>query len=132
MSKRQDLDIQAMSPTQVRHEVMRLRSKIRWHRDLEENERCWHCDLELYSVLPECTLAGRMRGPVRQLFKRCVGYIFRQQCVRFGCDGRQTTRRVLGHLIAHLLEEMATWLRRHQKRRPVQSLRGHTRARRDT
>lgn len=119
MSRRQDDDLKAMSPAQLRQEVMKLRSAIRWHRDLEENERCWHCDQQLYGrTLPEYTPAGCMHGDARRILRNCIGYVFRQQCVHFGCDGRRNTRRLLGRLLTYLFQEMTLWLRQHQKHSP--------------
>lgn len=93
MARRQDADIKAMTSAELRCEVMRLRHKIRWHRDLNENRRCWHCDLELYSVLPEERPPGRMVGPEEKLLRNCKRYIRRQQCAFRGCAGMVTRRR---------------------------------------
>lgn len=92
MARRQDPDLREMTRTELRREVMRLRKRIRWHRDLNENERCWHCDLELYAVLPEEEMPGRMTGPKPILLLNCGRYIDRQQCVRHGCVGPGTMR----------------------------------------
>jgi hypothetical protein len=63
MTKKQDVDVKAMSAGQLRREVMKLRRKIRWHRDRDENQRCHHCDDELYTVLPEVKPSGQMTEP---------------------------------------------------------------------
>lgn len=85
MSKSQDADVKQMTIGQLRREVMKLRRKIRWHRDLQENARCWHNDLKLYEVLPEQEPAGRMEGDEAALLGNCRRYIRRQQCLKHGC-----------------------------------------------
>jgi len=87
VSRKQDLDVKTLSIGALRREVMKLRSKIRWHRDRNENQRCHHCDLELYSVLPEEKPAGRMTQAEEVILKKCKRYIRRQQCVLHGCTG---------------------------------------------
>ena len=104
-SYRQDQDVKEMSPAQLRREVMKLRRKIRWHRDREENERCWHCDRQLYAALPEEKPAGNMRGDPALLLRNCLSYICRQKCVLFGCNGRLSVRRRLGQLITATIEQ---------------------------
>lgn len=102
-----DFDLRQMTPAALRQEVMRLRHKIRWHRDLEENARCWHCDVELYAVLPEERPAGKMQGEPAGLFRNCVRYICRQQCTTFGCRGSATDRRRLAHIIQSVLMQIS-------------------------
>ena len=103
MTRRQDPDVKTMTPGQLRHEVMKLRRKIRRHRDLDENARCWHCDLELYAVLPEEKPPGRMTGKARERLRDCIGYVCRQQCVDFGCGGKPAARRRLRSMVERAL-----------------------------
>jgi len=85
MTRRQDSDVKEMTQGQLRREVMKLRDKIRWHRDLDENQRCHHCDLQLYEVLPEAKPAGKMTEPEEVILRKCEQYIRRQQCKLHGC-----------------------------------------------
>ena len=93
MTKKQDVDLKNMSIGQLRQAVMRLRNKIRWHRDRDENERCHHCDLELYGVLPEEKPPGKMTRSKEILLKNCEKYIDRQQCTLHGCTGLSMRKR---------------------------------------
>lgn len=92
-SQRHDADVKQMTSGELRREVMRLRRKIRWHRDLRDNARCWHCDKQLYAVLPEVKPAGNMRGDPAVLLRNCRNYIHRQQCAAHGCSGAHSSKR---------------------------------------
>lgn len=87
MTKKQDPELKNMTVGQLRREVMRLRNKIRWHRDRDENQRCHHCDQELYCVLPEEKPAGKMTEPEEIILQKCRRYIRLQQCELYGCRG---------------------------------------------
>jgi hypothetical protein len=93
MAKKQDVDLRDMPIGQLRREVMKLRGKIRWHRDRDENQRCHHCDLELYGVLPEDEPPGKMTEDEDMILQKCKRYIRRQQCALHGCAGISTTRK---------------------------------------
>lgn len=86
-SRRQDPDLAKLTVGQLRQLVMKLRRRLRWHRDLQDNARCWHADLQLYEVLPEQKPAGKMRGDEKVLLRNCKAYIRRQQCDTQNCDG---------------------------------------------
>lgn len=93
MTRRQDGDLKDMSIGQLRREVMKLRWMIRWHRDRNENQRCHHCDLELYSVLREEKHPGKMTGAEDVLLIKCKRYIRQQQCASHGCTGISSKRK---------------------------------------
>lgn len=93
MTRKQDTDVRDMSVGELRREVMKLRSKIRWHRDRDENQRCHHCDLELYGVLPEEKPPGKMTEPEDVILQKCKSYIRRQQCILHGCTGIPNNRK---------------------------------------
>ncbi|MEK7640808.1 MAG: hypothetical protein AAB389_02330 [Patescibacteria group bacterium] len=88
MSKRQDADLKKMRPAQLRAEVMKMRRALRKHRALSENSRCWHCDLQLYEVLPDSKPAGKMTKPEPELLRNCRRYIRQQQCDQYQCKNR--------------------------------------------
>jgi hypothetical protein len=94
MAVKQDGDLKEKSIGALRREVMRLREKIRWHRDREENQRCHHCDLELYGVLPEEKPPGKMTESEEVILRKCRQYIRRQQCALHGCTESSTTRKL--------------------------------------
>ncbi len=93
MTRKKDDDIKKMSLFELRRETMKLRKKIRWHRNLNEDARCHHCDDELYTVLPEVKPAGKMTLPVEVHLGRCWRYILRQQCELHGCTGISNIRK---------------------------------------
>ena len=93
MTSKQDDDLKGMSIGQLRREVMKLRGKIRWHRDRDENQRCHHCDRELYGVLPEEEPPGQMTEPEEVILRKCKRYIRRQQCELHGCTGFSNKRK---------------------------------------
>lgn len=73
---------------QLRDELVRVRNHLRWHRDLSDNDRCWHADRELYGrTLPEDVEPGRMTLPRNILLGNCEVYIDGQQCQGRGCTG---------------------------------------------
>lgn len=74
---------------------MKLRHAIRKHRDAEENARCWHNDLSLYSVLEEEVVPGKMRGPEKILLQNCLRYIRRQQCSKPDCKKKNASAKPL-------------------------------------
>ncbi len=83
-----DRDLDDLTPTQLRQELVRVRGQLRWHRDLKDNDRCWHCDKELYArTLPENEEPGRMTSPKEELRHNCDIYINQQQCELRGCTG---------------------------------------------
>ena len=76
------------SPADLRQELVRVREQLRWHRDLVDNDRCWHADRELYArTLPENEDPGRMTSPKAELRRNCDAYIDGQQCEQRGCAG---------------------------------------------
>lgn len=83
------LDI--LTAEELRAELVRIRNQLRWHRDLKDNDRCWHSDRELYArTLPEDVEPGRMTSPKEELLHNCNAYIDQQQCESRGCAEEQS------------------------------------------
>ena len=76
-----DIDLDQMSVEELKCEVIKLRSSIRYHRDQKGDDRCWVDDLRLYELLPE--------GPVGYDSTLPQEDIFLANCKRF-CQSRQT------------------------------------------
>jgi hypothetical protein len=83
---RLDTDIKNMTASEARRELQRVRNRLRWHRNTEENARCWHNDVKLYGdTLPEAKPAGRMDQPKEVLLRNCGRYIDQQKCSGLNC-----------------------------------------------
>lgn len=83
-----DNSLGVLTLDELREELLRLRRELRWHRDLKDNDRCWHSDRELYGrTLPENKEPGRMTSPKVELRRNCDIYIDQQQCELRGCTG---------------------------------------------
>lgn len=76
-----DNDLELMTPEQLKEEIKRLRSIIRYHRDQKGDDRCWVDDLRLYETLPEGSAGYDPTLPPEEEFLN--------NCKRF-CHSRQT------------------------------------------
>lgn len=86
-----DERLSILTPDKLREELVRLRRELRRHRDLKDNDRCWHADCELYArTLPEDVEPGRMTSPKEELLHNCNAYIDQQQCESRGCPSGQS------------------------------------------
>jgi len=64
-----DDDINQIGPEQLRGELRKLRSAVRYHRDQRGDDRCWLDDVKLYKALPEGEVQfAEFKLPCRQKF----------------------------------------------------------------
>lgn len=69
-----DQDLQGMTETALRAEVVRLREGVRAHRDEKGHGRCWLDDRELYRLLPEQIEADFTLPPREEFLRECGKY----------------------------------------------------------
>lgn len=81
-----DQDLETMSAEQLKDEVKKLRTVIRYHKDQKGDDRCWVDDIRLYETLPE--------GPEGYNSTLPPENVFLDNCKRF-CRSRQVP---VGHL----------------------------------
>jgi hypothetical protein len=75
-----DNDLETMSLEELKAEVKKLRTVIRYHKDQKGDDRCWVDDIRLYEALPE--------GPVGFDSTLPPEEVFLENCKRF-CKSRQ-------------------------------------------
>lgn len=68
-----DDDLAAMTPEQLRAEVIRLRAAIREHRDQQGHDLCWY-QPELWGVLPEQLHPSPAVPDWCEFMQRCAEY----------------------------------------------------------
>ncbi len=73
-------DLESMSLEELKAEVLKLRSSIRYHKDQKGDDRCWVDDLRLYEALPEGAEGHNSTLPPEE--------VFLENCKRF-CRSRQ-------------------------------------------
>jgi hypothetical protein len=91
-----------METGQLIHEVVKLRQKLRWHRDQQDNDRCHENDNDLYRLLPD---KGEL--PTNEVSPGCV---FLDNCVAY--YNQQSGRNESWLLLrtdAHLQRYLQTW-----------------------
>lgn len=76
MTKRTDDDVLAMTPPQLRAEVMRLRRAFRKELDNTGNRRCW---VNLLKELPEGRCITPLSLPRDTFLRNCAAYYDRNQ-----------------------------------------------------
>jgi hypothetical protein len=75
-----DEDLDKMSDEELKSEVKKLRSVIRYHKDQKGDDRCWVDDIRLYEALPEGSVGYDSTLPPED--------VFMANCKKF-CQSRQ-------------------------------------------
>lgn len=76
MGRKIDADVKAMTPGQLRQEVMRLRSAFRTELNNTGNRRCW---VNLLRALPEGKGINPLSLPRGEFLGNCAVYFDRNQ-----------------------------------------------------
>lgn len=69
-----DSDLELLTTSGLKDEIIRLRTGIREHRDEKGHGRCWVDDLRLYELLPEKLSADTTLPPREQFLENCARF----------------------------------------------------------